>query len=98
MKIGCIGRTRPAIFDRALVAIELVLALTSFTLVTHFIFRGDVHMTSAKLIDFWIPLPLVTVRQPISTWACFWGAFHLPPRIRSRDHTQRTSTPRGGRG
>ena len=57
MKIGCIGRTRPAIFDRALVAIELVLALTSFSLVTHFIFRGDVHMTSAKLIDFWSPLP-----------------------------------------
>ena len=57
MKIGCIGRTRPAIFDRGLVAIELVLAQTSFALVTHFIFRGDVHTVLREKILAYLNFP-----------------------------------------
>ena len=52
MKIGCIGRTPPAIFDRVLVAIEMTLTLSSFVVVTYFILREEFFINRNNIRKF----------------------------------------------
>ena len=52
MKIGCIGRKPPAIFDRVLVAIEMILTLSSFVVVTYFILRQEFFMNRDNIRKF----------------------------------------------
>ena len=52
MKIGCIGRMRPAIFDRVLVAIEITLMLSALVVVTHFILSEEFFMDKDSLRKF----------------------------------------------
>ena len=52
MKIGCIGRTPPAIFDRVLVAIEMILTLSSFVVVTYFILRVEFFIDRNNIRKF----------------------------------------------
>ena len=72
--MGCCGM-RPATFDRALEALKIVLQLSSFAVITHFILsdKGPHLIDVRKISDFWIPLVAVKLTQLISILVCFLG-------------------------